>query len=355
MNDLEKYRAFRLTALCALVAVCFAGCGGSRPQAREGDIDELLASQQEPTAELRAQSLMVEKVQTDIGAQEDSYTIGPNDVLHIIVLGHDELSSPRDPQSKVIGTVVKKDGRIYMPIVGPIQAAGHTLEEFHEVFATEVAKYIADPQFTIDIISYESKKFYVLGEVKNPGAFPVDGDTTLLEGIGMAHGVTEQGNLELAYVVRDNALLPINLGDLIARGDTSRNVYMRDGDLVYIPSAFDQKVFVLGEVSKPGGILMPRGRISLAGAIAEAGGLLPIESDKSSIKLIRGGWQEPTVYTLSYETVLNEGDRILLQPGDRVVVQPTMLTTASRYMQQILPFLVGADAGTRVYDRMSTR
>ena len=91
----------------------------------------------------------------------------------------------------------------------------------------------------------------------------------------------------------------------------------------------------------------------LAGALAEAGGLLAIEADEGSIKLIRGSWQEPIVYTLKYETILSHGDRIFLEPGDRVVVQPTGLTTASRYMQQILPFLQAADSGTAIYDRLT--
>jgi len=191
----------------------------------------------------------------------------------------------------------------------------------------------------------------VLGSVSKPGAFPVDGDTTLLEGIGLAGGVTEDGSLEQAYVIRERALLPINLADLLLRGDTSRNVYMRNGDLVFVPSSANLQVYVLGEVVRPGPVKIPQGSLTLGQALAEAGGLLPIEADEGSIKLIRGSWQEPTVYTLDYETVLANGDRIVLAPGDRVVVQPTGLTTASRYMEQILPFLIGADYGTRVYDR----
>lgn len=336
--------------LCCIVA---GGCGGSN--AREGSLDELLDSQREAeTVPLAARALKVEQLSTELPAQRDEYRIGANDVLNIIVLDHEEVSSPRDFNRGVIGTVVKKDGFIYVPILGKVQAAGYTVEEFHDVLRERLAEIIKDPQLSVDIFKYESQKFYVLGEVEQPGAYPVDGDTTLLEAIGLAKGVKPEGNLERAYVIRNQALLPINIADLLERGDTSRNVFMQHGDLIYVPSAEDQTVYVLGEVTRPGAIKIPRGRLSLGHALAEAGGLVHVDASKNSIKLIRGSWQQPTIYTLSYQEVLENGDRILLQPGDRVVAEPTTLTTLSRYMEQILPFLVGADHATRIYYQVAT-
>jgi len=338
----------------ALCCVALAGCGGST--AREGSLDELLDTQRETEdVPLAARALKVEELSTELPAQRDEYRIGPNDVLNIIVLDHEEVSSPRDFNRGVIGTVVKKDGNIYVPILGKVQAAGHTVEEFHDVLRERLVEIIVEPQLSVDVLKYESQKFYVLGEVEQPGAYPVDGDTTLLEAIGMAKGVKPEGNLERGYVIRDQALLPINLADLLERGDTSRNVYMRNRDLVYIPSAEDQTVYVLGEVKRPGAIRIPRGRLSLGHALAEAGGLVHVDASKRSIKLIRGSWQQPTVYTLTYDEALENGDRILLEPGDRVVAEPTTLTTLSRYMEQILPFLVGADHATRVYYQVGSQ
>lgn len=302
---------------------------------------------------LESQNIQVEQIQTELGPQEDVYRIGPNDVLNIIVLGHEEVSSARDFNRGIVGTVVKKDGKIYLPVVGSVMAAGYTVEEFHEILRNHLKQYIQDPQLTVDIFKYESKKFYVLGAVRNPGAFPVNGSTTLLEGLGLAKGVTPDGSLERAYVVRNRSLLPINLGNLLLRGDTSRNIYMQNGDLVYVPFSHDQRVYVFGEVREPKAIQMPQGRLTLTAALAEAGGILPVEAHKGSIKLIRGSWQQPTVYTLSYKSVLTYGEGIHLVPGDRIVVQPTNLTQASRYMHQILPFLQAADSGTAIYDRLT--
>lgn len=337
-------------AAFALVTVAICGCGG--PKGEEGDIDDLLNPRSsESDVPLAARALDVETIATDLPSQEDVYKIGPNDVLNIIVLGHEEFSSARDFNRGIVGTVVKKDGNIYLPILGKVPAAGYSVEEFHEVLRDHLASYLKDPQLTVDILKYESQKFYILGEVKEPGAFPVDGDTTLLEAIGMAKGVLPDGNLDRAYVIRDKGLLPINLGDLLLRGDTSRNIFMKHRDLVYVPSAADQTVYVLGEVKDPGAVKIRQNRLSLAHAIAEAGGIMHTEAKDGAIKLIRGNWQEPTIYTLSYDTILESGDRIMLQPGDRIVVSPTGLTVLSRYMEQILPFLLGADHATQTYNQ----
>jgi polysaccharide export outer membrane protein len=334
--------------LALLLFPLLVGCGGN-PQGREGSLDELIAGQSAGSSPLADRGLDVEVVATALPPQVDEYRIGPNDVLNIVVLEHEEFSSPRDFNRGVIGTVVKKDGNIHVPIIGPVPAAGHTVEEFQEILRGRLAEFVKEPYLSVDVLKYESQKFYVLGEVNKPGAFPVNGAVTLLEGIGLAGGVKLEGNLERAYVVRDGALLPINLASLLLRGDTSRNIYMRHRDLIYIPSAGDQTVYVLGEVPRPGAIQIGQAGLSLAQALAEAGGLRMVEARQRSIKVIRGSWQEPTIYTLSYDTLLEQGDRIRLAPGDRVVVAPTALTTLSRYMQQILPFLQGADYALRIY------
>lgn len=312
---------------------------------------EELLSPQATEESLRTRATLVETVAAELPPQIDEYLIGANDVLNIVVLGHDELSSPRDFNRGIVGTVVRKDGKVHLPIVGPIQAAGLKLEDFEGDLREHLTSYIREPQLTVDVLRYESQKFHVLGEVNKPGTFSVDGHTTLLEAIGRAGGVKTEANLESAYVIRGNALLPISIADILLRGDTRRNVFMRAGDVIYVPSTYDMKVYVLGEVPRPGAIAMPVGRMSLAQALAEAGGLKHVEARQRAIRVVRGGWSEPTVYTLSYESILAHGEAIALQPGDRVVVEPTGLTSATRYMQQLLPFLNATDLGWRLYDR----
>jgi polysaccharide export outer membrane protein len=284
-----------------------------------------------------------DSVRFDFTSERDEYRLGPNDVLDVFVVQHPEMSSQRVGMGELAGTTVRKDGHIYLPVVGKVKAAGKTLTEFETDLRGAAAKFVVDPQVHVEILEHESQKFHVLGHVRTPGSFPVDGDTTLIEALTLAGGIGETGSLEGATVVRNGQLLPIDLAALVKGGDISRNVFMRKGDLVYVPNNASLKVYVLGEVKKPTPVPLTDGRLSLAEALATAGGPTPARA-RREIAVIRGGFAEPVVYRINLEEALVIDHQIQLRPGDRVIVAPTGLSTSSRYMQQILPFLVGAQA-----------
>ena len=305
------------------------------------DLEDLIGDGATPSP--LASDLAVEQVDYDFSSEKDEYVLGNNDTLNIFVFDHPELSSQRVDLGQISGTTVRKDGKVHLPVVGSIQAAGLTLSEFEKELQSEISKYVVDPQVHIEILEHGSQKFYVLGHVVKPGVFPVDGDTTLIEAVSMAGGIPPTADLEAATVVRDGTLLPINLADVLRRGDVSRNVFMKDGDLVYVPDNVAKKVYVLGEVVQPTAVQVERDSMTLAEALANARGPTPA-SARRELAVIRGGYAKPVVYRLDLEKALLYDDQIKLRPGDRVVVAPTGLVTASRYMQQILPFLVGAQA-----------
>jgi polysaccharide export outer membrane protein len=284
-----------------------------------------------------------EQVEYDFKNERDEYVLGRNDVLAIFVMDHPEMSSQRVNLGEISGTTIRKDGHVYLPVVGKLGAAGLTLTQFEHALRERAATFVVNPQVSVEILEHASQKFHVLGSVRNPGTFPVDGDTTLLEALSLAGGTDDDGNIEAATVVRAGELMPINLGDLVKRGDVSRNVYMRAGDVVYVPDGSQDKVYVLGEVQTPKVVPIEQGRMTLAEALAAAGGPTPARA-RRELAVIRGGYAKPIVYRLDLEKALVVDDQVLLRPGDRVVVAPTGLSTASRYMQQILPFLMGAQA-----------
>ncbi|HWB78774.1 MAG TPA: polysaccharide biosynthesis/export family protein [Nannocystaceae bacterium] len=337
----------RIVAALALFATALSGCAAdkfryTRMDAESHgfearDLDDIIADATTPA------EVGVEQVVYDFDAEKDEYRIGKNDVLDIFVMSHPELSSKRADLGQPTGITVRKDGKVHLPVVGAVPAEGLTLTEFETNLRTAVARFIVDPQVSVEIMRYESQKFFVLGQVGKPGTFPVDGDTTLLEAVTLAGGTTPIADLEGATVVRKGELLPINLGDLIRRGDTTRNVFMRAGDVVFVPDNTDRKVYVLGEVLTPKVVPMaPRG-MTLAEALASAGGPTPARA-RREIAVIRGGFAKPVVYTIDLQKALLVDEQIRLRPGDRIVIAPTGLSSASRYMQLVLPFLQGAQA-----------
>lgn len=306
----------------------------------ERDLDALLRDSAEEPSRFGATVAVAEY---DFSDEKDFYRIGRNDVLNIFVMNHPEMSSQRINLGEISGTRVQKDGNVYLPVVGAVQAAGFDVVEFQNRLQFAVSRFVHDPQVSVDVLRYESQKYFVLGHVARPGAFPVDGDTTLLEALGMAGGPLDTANLETAHVIRDGKLLPISLGDMLVRGDVSRNTYMRDRDTVFLPDSLDEKVYVLGEVMQPRAVPIVRSRMTLAEALAQAGGPTAAKA-RSELAVIRGGFAKPIVYTLDLEQALLFDDQIRLRNGDRVIVAPTGLATSSRYAGMILPFLQGAQA-----------
>jgi protein involved in polysaccharide export with SLBB domain len=102
-------------------------------------------------------------------------------------------------------------------------------------------------------------------------------------------------------------------------------------------------VFVLGEVLQPGVVPITGKQLTLAEALATAGGPAPGRA-RRELAVLRGGFAKPIVYRFELEDALLVDHQVLLRPGDRVIVAPTGLSTANRYMAQILPFLQGAQA-----------
>jgi polysaccharide biosynthesis/export protein len=343
----RSYAWVRRALACALVVstVATSGCAADRfrfDRMRESDgvamreLEDMIKDGE--AAEIRSQ-----QIEYDFAAERDEYQLGRNDVLTIFVMGHPELSSQVVGTMQEVGTRIRKDGHIHLPMIGPVPAAGLTLTEFEQRLNEAISKFVVAPQVSVEIAKHESQKFFVLGHVRLPGAFPVDGDTTVLEGLSLAGGVPETGWLSEAVVVRSGQILPIDLGAMVEEGDTSRNVFMRAGDVVYVPNRTDAKVYVLGEVQQPKVVPITGSRITLAEALASAGG--PMRgSARRELAIIRGGFAKPLVYIVELDDALLVDERVLLKPGDRVVVAPTGMTNASRYMQQVLPFLQGAQA-----------
>jgi len=319
--------------LLFLLAAC-----ASKPKTNPETVEALVAAGKVPIE--RPKVLTVETIKTEPPKAAGPYRIGVNDVLHIVVIGHPELSGlGRDSQGLPVGTRVQSDGKIYPPMIQGIEAAGKTIAQLRTALHDAFASYIVDPQVGVEVLRFESQRFYVLGHVSNPSVQPVDGSATLLDGIARAGGIRETGDIEGAYVIRKGKLLPVSLGDILLRGDTSRNVAMQDGDMVYVPDKTDWKVYVLGEVKKPGIVPMDSRGLNLVDAIAAAEGLDLVNAKKSEIRIFRGGWQSPQAYTVSIEDVYQYGASIPLRPGDRIIAGTRGLATWSRTITLLTPWM----------------
>jgi len=318
----------------ATLLLCF-GCAS--PDTRPA-VEALVAEGQQrekPKLELK-----VKTVATELPAPGKGYRIGVNDVLDVRVPGLKGFGGDLTrADARAFGYTVMEDGKVYLPYVRGIAAKGRTALEVQAELGETMQKFLKDPVVLVRVLRYESQKFFVLGGVEEPGAFPVDGITTLLQGIGDAAGIRDGADIERAFVVRGSTLLPISLGDLLLRGDTSRNIVMEHGDLVYVPAEIRQEVYVLGEVVKPGRLpISPFRRMTLAAALSEAGGIDRLYASKKEIRVFRGSWQAPQSFTVTEQDVNNYGAHIFLESGDVIHVAPSGLANWNRTLTLLLPF-----------------
>jgi polysaccharide export outer membrane protein len=220
------------------------------------------------------------------------YEIGATDILGIKVFGEDALSN---------NYTVDSDGSITFPLVGRVQVAGKTTRQIEEHLVKLLdGDYLKRPQISVEIAQFRSRSIFVLGEVKNPGRYTIQGPQTLLEVIAHAGSTTPTASNTIivqrykegiATAVSTAALpgdpraaevLRVSLDDL-REGKLNANIILQDSDTIIVPPA--ERFYVTGFVKQPGSFVL-RSNMTVRQAIAEAGGITERGSNRR-IKIVR--------------------------------------------------------------------
>lgn len=246
--------------------------------------------------------------------------IGAEDLLEITVFEIPELSR----------TVrVSGRGTISLPLLGEIPAGELTPGELEGRLRDKLAeKYLRNPQVSIFVREYGSKRVSVLGAVGKPGSYEMLGARTLLQILAQAGGLTDQVGADL-YVIRGGAgggdRNVVNVADLMANRDPSLNLPIRPGDIVSVPMERTVYIYVDGAVKTAGRIEQPASRpLTLLQAIAKAGGPAERASLKKVQILRQGGGGVQTVTTVNVQRIQAGRDPDpILRDGDVIEVPET--------------------------------
>jgi polysaccharide export outer membrane protein len=221
----------------------------------------------------------------DIG----EYTIGAGDVLSINVWGHDDLTKE---------VVVSEKGRFSFPLIGEVETAGLTANVLEAKLVRLLSDgYVINPNVTVRIKGYKSKRVYVLGQVKSPGTYSLDKETSLIEIISRAGGVGDGAGWMIEVVrpkrkVPDKPITPDEASkeDIIRvdvegllEGKPEDNIRIEGGDTIFVPQA--AYFFIFGEVKSPGSYKLRRNTTVLK-AVILAGGFTE-KASKRRIKIRR--------------------------------------------------------------------
>lgn len=270
--------------------------------------------------------------------------IHEGDILNVVVYHptRADLTGAVEGINRGIGFQVN-GGQIKLPDLCPLRVEGLTLPEAKELIQTEYS--IQDVEVFVTYRERPHQKVELMGMV-NLSSVAVREGTRLFDVLSQAQ-VPPQANLFKSYVVRGGRILPVDLTRLVREGDMSQNIAMHGGDKIFVAETSASPIMVLGEVGRERIIDVPSGSMTLRQALAEAGGI-PYTGDKRYIQVIRGSLLCPKIYSLNWEHVIRlPNDSLLLIPGDMVYVAAKPIADWNRFVNQVLPTLIGVDILTR--------
>jgi polysaccharide export outer membrane protein len=161
---------------------------------------------------------------------DPNYVIGGQDVLDISVWKEAELTRT---------VPVRPDGKISLPLLNDVQAAGLTPTQLAAQITESLKKFVTNPQVTVIITQINSQRIYILGEVTRAGAYPLLPNMTVLQGLSSAGGFTQFANLKKIYMFRmengKQVRYPFNYKDVISGKASDENVALKAGDTIVVP------------------------------------------------------------------------------------------------------------------------
>lgn len=348
----------------ALAALVLAGCAaapGMRYEEQAADpaqpstLAKLVPITPNVIASLKSQSDSdIRALQPIIGTVQP-YVIGAGDVITMTIWDSPQVpvssssigalisqgASTNDTVAVPPGMTIANDGSVRLPYIGSIKLAGMTETQATEEVTKRLSKFIRDPQITLRVGAYRSKKVFLEGEIRTPGqVIMTDVPMTVSEALARAGGVTSAGDTSNVSLFREGKRYRINLPFMAQRGLSASSIPLKNGDMLRVAPREEARVSVIGEVSRPTTLNMRNGQLTLQDALSEAGGLNN-SSTNNQIYVVRNTGPEtaPEVYHISARSpvMLAMADNFDLRAKDVVFVDPSPLVLWNRVISLILP------------------
>jgi polysaccharide biosynthesis/export protein len=218
-----------------------------------------------------------------VGAEEvpSDYRLGDGDIVRILVYDHPDLTTT---------SRITSGGMISIPLIGSVRIDGMTVSQVAREISKQLSDgYVVNPQVSVFVEEFRSKRAIILGQVVAPGTYEMTGPTSLVELISKAGGLRPEAG-EHAVIKRKSRSpqeseqqITINLRDLVERGDASLDIQIVEGDTVFISEA--GIFYVTGEVNRPAAYRLEPDT-SVIKAITMAGGFTNLAS-KRRVQIIR--------------------------------------------------------------------
>jgi polysaccharide export outer membrane protein len=279
--------------------------------------------------------------------------------IRVTVLGQVRGPGPRElPASATVLDAIAVAGG---PADGAAATQAYLIRDQRQIITLNVQE-ILDGGGTTNLVLQDGDvivvpagaPIYVLGEVSRPGAYPIKGQTTLLDALLLAGGLTERASIPEARILRNRTeVVAVNLDGLLIRAEVEHNIALQPGDILFVPedALREARVYVLGEVRSPGPQSVRATRTALQ-AVTAAGGPTARAALKNTyiVRRTAAGAQpqgQGTVLQVDLEALVRRGDvskDVALRAGDVLYVPASRLSVAASFLQGILEVLTGISA-----------
>jgi len=183
-----------------------------------------------PTADRAADSVKtpigIPAMPTAAPVDPKTFVIGPEDILAVKVWRENDLTG---------AVQVRPDGKITLPLVGEVVAAGQTPEQLKSTIIEKLSDYINKPEVMVSVQSVQSRRYYITGEINRPGAFQLVVPTTVLQALTNAGGFREFANKKKIKILRHGQLIKFNYSEVIKAKNLQQNIFVENGDYIIVP------------------------------------------------------------------------------------------------------------------------
>lgn len=329
MSSPTKTRAFAQAALLAALLAC-SSASAQQPQSPAPAVPATSAGA------VATNALLLKS--PPLAPWQQNLTLGSGDVFDIGLYGQ--------PESLRTAVTIGPDGRFSYLQATDVLATGLTIDQLRLRMETNLARFHLMPRLVVVPVAFHSKRYYVLGNVQAPGAYPLNTPVTVLEAVARARGFVTAvqqrstftlADLSLAFLVRQQSdgsfsREPVDFEGLFQRGEIQHDKLLQPDDYLYFPPTGPAEVYVLGEV-RTAGTLPYTKNLTTLGAIASRGGFTD-GSYRQRILVVRGSLHNPETFVVNAADALRAARTdFVLKPKDIVYVSRKPWAKAEEILQ----------------------
>lgn len=296
-------------------------------------------------------TFIVDKYKHLFQATNNLYTLAEGDVVSIQLWSYPEITPAasysvyNSQVAESTGYRIDQSGYIQFPLIGKIKASGKSISKLKEDLESSLYPYLKKPDVIVKVLSYESKYFYIHGNVSKRGQYYLtDRPLSLYGALSLSGGVDDNADNTSIQLNRNGISYDLNIFELEENGLSLHNLIIQPNDTIYVNAKENKKIYVIGEAVKNQALSIRDKGISLSNVLGESLGVNPTTANASRIYIFRTyNKNEATIYHMDLSELGNflVADQFKMQGNDIIYIDQTGLTRWQRVMNQLLPFGTG--------------